>query len=377
MNTATQIFFVVPPLQAVSNIILASMFDASRLARLDPVLLPFVKTQSDSEQAELDQLLSLYVMPLVKRIIGHNFSSLSSKRKQDEEDLCSDVIERTLMRLRNLKEDPEAESIENLQDYIAMIVHNTWNSYLRCQFPERLRLKNRIRYALTNVKGLALWKVSGSRWCCGMRSWQNVVLTPNRISMEDLKENSSLLQFLKKLRDPIYAELPDFLERIFQCAGQPLELEELVTLVFAISGSVERKNESEIGGTGIPIFHVIADRKTSALIKLESQNYLKLIWQEIQQLPKPQRIALLLYLRDEQGNDVVSLFHTARIATIAQIAIEIGMTAVALAEIWNDLPMEDLRIAEYLRITRQQVINLRKSARKRLARRIKVIQMAK
>ena len=85
-------------------------------------------------------------------------------------------------------------------------------------------------------------------------------------------------------------------------------------------------------------------------------------------MPQPQRVALLLHLRDEEGNDVVSLFHVARIATLSQIAAVIGMTAAALARIWNELPMEDLRISEYLRITRQQVINLRKSARKRLAR---------
>ncbi len=171
MNTAIEIFFVSPPLPAISNII-APMSDA---ARLDPVLLPFLKAQSDSEQAELEQLLSIHIMPLIKRIIGHHFSGLTRGRKQDEEDLCSEVIARTLIRLRNLKEDPEAESIENLEDYIAVVVHNSWNTFLRRQFPERLRIKNRIRYALTHVKELMLWKVTGSSWHCGMRGWQNVV----------------------------------------------------------------------------------------------------------------------------------------------------------------------------------------------------------
>ncbi len=164
------------------------------------------------------------------------------------------------------------------------------------------------------------------------------------------------------------------MQSIFQCVGQPLELEEVVTLVFTMAGGVEQKRESEIGPTGVSVFQVLADRKTSTLMKLESQHYLKQIWQEIQQLPQPQRVALLLHLKDEEGNDVVSLFHVARIATLSQIASVIGMTAAALARIWNELPMEDLRISEYLRITRQQVINLRKSARKRLARKMKIIR---
>jgi hypothetical protein len=48
------------------------------------------------------------------------------------------------------------------------------------------------------------------------------------------------------------------------------------------------------------------------------------------------------------------------------------MSAENLAAIWNDLPLEDIRIAELLQLTRQQVINARKSARERLARRLKV-----
>jgi hypothetical protein len=37
--------------------------------------------------------------------------------------------------------------------------------------------------------------------------------------------------------------------------------------------------------------------------------------------------------------------------------------------LWNKLPMDDNGIAAFLRVTRQQVINFRKSAKERLARR--------
>ena len=36
--------------------------------------------------------------------------------------------------------------------------------------------------------------------------------------------------------------------------------------------------------------------------------------------------------------------------------------------LWNRLPLDDLSIAQLLGLTRQQVINLRKSARERLSR---------
>ena len=41
-------------------------------------------------------------------------------------------------------------------------------------------------------------------------------------------------------------------------------------------------------------------------------------------------------------------------------------------ELWNQLPLDDNTISERLGLTRQQVINLRKSARERLARRMDI-----
>jgi hypothetical protein len=54
-----------------------------------------------------------------------------------------------------------------------------------------------------------------------------------------------------------------------------------------------------------------------------------------------------------------------QLADVLQISVE------SFAEVWNDLPLEDAKIAELLGLTRQQVINARKSGRERLARRLK------
>jgi CRP-like cAMP-binding protein len=58
-------------------------------------------------------------------------------------------------------------------------------------------------------------------------------------------------------------------------------------------------------------------------------------------------------------------------ARFDDVATALGMTAEELSAIWNDLPLDDLRIAALLNVTRQQVINLRKSARDRLRRRLR------
>ena len=87
-------------------------------------------------------------------------------------------------------------------------------------------------------------------------------------------------------------------------------------------------------------------------------------------MPLLQRVALLLNLGKGQEH-VIELLPVLGIATICDIAEAVNMTTQEFAERWNDLPLEDTVIAGRLGISRQQVINLRKSARERLIRRVK------
>jgi hypothetical protein len=54
-----------------------------------------------------------------------------------------------------------------------------------------------------------------------------------------------------------------------------------------------------------------------------------------------------------------------------QLAATLEMPLEKFAAVWNELPWEDAAIALYLGLTRQQVVNLRKCGRERLARRMK------
>ena len=83
-----------------------------------------------------------------------------------------------------------------------------------------------------------------------------------------------------------------------------------------------------------------------------------------------QRKALLLNLHAQDAGNVASLIVLTGIARFDDVAAALEMSPEALAEIWNQLPLDDLRIASMLQVTRQQVINLRKSARQRLVRRM-------
>jgi hypothetical protein len=84
-----------------------------------------------------------------------------------------------------------------------------------------------------------------------------------------------------------------------------------------------------------------------------------------------QRRALLLNLRGTDGRGCIALLPLTGVATLQQIAAALEMPAEHLAGLWRSLPLDDIALAEQLSLTRQQVINLRKSARARLARRLK------
>jgi hypothetical protein len=117
--------------------------------------------------------------------------------------------------------------------------------------------------------------------------------------------------------------------------------------------------------------HELADERVHVGITLEQQSHLHRLWKEVRLLPRAQRVALLLNLRGADGEELISLLPLIGVATITEIATVLEIAPHALASIWNELPWGDHRIAELLGRTRQQVINLRKSGRERLMRRMR------
>src|SRR5205085_6988337 len=123
--------------------------------------------------------------------------------------------------------------------------------------------------------------------------------------------------------------------------------------------------------TTTPVMDVdLIDATPSAYEQLASREAADALWVEIQQLPVRQRVALLLGARDSSGQSAVAMFPAAGVATIEQIAAVLEIAHDELASFWPDLPLDDNSIAARLGGSRQQIINLRKSARDRLARRL-------
>jgi len=100
-----------------------------------------------------------------------------------------------------------------------------------------------------------------------------------------------------------------------------------------------------------------------ALSHLEAQEFLGWHWQEIEALPVSQRKALLFHLEAEE------LMVFTSVADWKTIAHALDLPADAMPSLLRSLPLPDAELAPLLGVSRQGVINLRKSACSRLSRR--------
>jgi hypothetical protein len=160
------------------------------------------------------------------------------------------------------------------------------------------------------------------------------------------------------------APLGELVPAIFRHVGGALPFDDLAGMVSRITGVVD--GNAEFGATE----HIIADSAPRADDRMEKKQWIEWLWSEIRELPAQQRAALLLHLRDDHGSAAIALFPICGVASHQELATSMEMTEREVAEIWELLPLDDLAIAARFGISRQQVINLRQSARKRLARRM-------
>jgi hypothetical protein len=242
---------------------------------------------------------------------------------------------------------------------------------MRRQFPLHHSLRNQIQYLLTRQAGFALWPDDQNemkKLIAGFAAWKGQRPSIEASNLRRLPQDERLLASLSGGGGS--ARVREALATIFNHVGGPIEFDELVKTVSALLQIPDRRIES-IDEDSDGARAELADQDANVAWRVEKRIFLERLWEELRQLPLQQRAAVLLNLRDHRGRGCIALFPATGIASIGQLAEALEMSAEQLAEMWNELPLEDSKIAELLQQTRQQIINSRQSARKRLARRLK------
>ncbi len=307
----------------------------------DQALGAYLSAPQSQESEELGELLASRAEPVIRKVV---FWRISESRA-DAEDVCAQAILSLLEYLQRHKKEGQ-HPIQDFSDYAAATAHHACDQYLRRKNPALSRLRNRIRYVLEHDAKFAVWRNSQGVWLCGLSAWKS-------------QQADSTAPVTAGLVAGGHPSLAEVVSRIFRSSRAPLELNCLVELAQTLTAVPSTTSESleELD---------LADNKVAADLTMEQRTYAAELWKELRELPLRQRHALLLNLRD----DAINLLLLTGVASFREIAATLEILPEELASFWNRLPFEDSKIAERLRCTRQQVINLRMAARKRLANRL-------
>ena len=298
---------------------------------MDSELLPFLQAEEASSDAALAALLVDRAEPITRRVTS---AQLRGQPRAELEDTVATVLARLTRRLRALRDDPE-EPIESFSDYVAKASYNACHELMRQLAPRRAALVARLRYLARRGLVLRLEPTANGGWRC--------LPAPRPASLRGETQ---------RLATAVAAEL----------GQEGRDFDDLIEAVAKRLGEVDEKAE-------VDALDRVPHPQASPEQRLGETQMLRRLWPEILDLPINQRAALLLNLRQDAG-DLGAQLAELGVAEPAELAGLFDVPAEEAASFLARLPREDTWIAQRLGVTRRQVINLRKAARARLARRV-------
>jgi hypothetical protein len=329
-------------------------------AAVDPALGAYLAAESEAQADELlGRWLDRDAAPAVARVVA---AHLSGVPLADREDVGAGVLLRLTERLRGLRLAGAADApIASLEAYAVASARNACRAFLRARQPERTRLSNQVRYLLRHDPALAIWEDGRGRSLAGLARWRgrDEAAAARPPSALPLEQRASLLP------------LGELARRLLLFRGGPCSVSELIAALAELRDVRDLPELPLAAGEEGEEPLDPAESRPGQHRELESRQFLATLWQEVVELPRRQRVALLLNLRDGQGADMLSLFPLTGLASPPVLARVLELEPGELEALWPRLPLEDRDIADLLEATQRQVINLRKSARERLARRLR------
>lgn len=295
----------------------------------------------------LGKLVVDHAMPAIRAVADRR---LSGATRTALEDVCGTAVAWLITSLR--RRDLSANPIQDFEAYAAGIAAKAVAQHTADRWPERARLRRRIRLLCSSDTRFFITNSSGPALCGLQRHSQLPCAAPSKV--DETKAE------LSARRLPL--DFAAFSLLFFETLAAPLDLN-TATAVFA----------DLLGIAGQPVsLDALAVEPAAALNRgpgpERAPEWAPRLWAEIRDLPINQRRALLLNLRLPDGS-AIELLEELGVVDLQSLAEALDMDPLAVAGLWGRLPLDDLEIASSLGLTRQQVINLRASARDRLRRR--------
>ncbi len=343
---------------------------------IDNRLRPLLTADGEQYDVLLQEVIEKHADPLIRKIIGAKLHVSSNDQHDPYDsdavaDLSQEAIVKLMAYLRMSRENHTDYNIKALDEFVATVAFNVYNKYLRRKYPQRHKLKRQLYYLLRSRDTLALWKES-YHWIAGLLLWKRVRQAQNHSSALDELSDDEWNFVKSKLNGQALARVPldQVLVGLFEWIDHPLEFDLLVETVSRLLKIKDQPNQNVFGDDNDAKASKALAVESSDLTRVHLQWVLTRLWIEIKDLPLKQRWALLCNLRDEHGGGLINDLPPCGIASPLQIAGALEITLEELGQLWNQFPLRDAEIGKRLGIDSQKVINLRKSARERLARRM-------
>src|ERR1039457_6002475 len=125
----------------------------------------------EASEALLGKLVVEHAQPGIHRIVKYKLAFQGAREAQDIEDVASEVLVELIGRLRAMKAGAAAESIGAFSGYTPVAAYHACHEYLRRKYPNRHRLKTRLRYLLNSEQPLAICEDQPGRRPSARRDW--------------------------------------------------------------------------------------------------------------------------------------------------------------------------------------------------------------
>jgi hypothetical protein len=337
----------------------------------DSMLAPFLTAKSESISDELLRaIIDEHADPIIKKILRSklrvSLNGRGTQQNQDALEIAGDMRASIISTLRALRQNPNQTAIANFSDFVAIKTYSACADYFREKHPQRWRLKSLLRRRLLQNPRFTLWQAEDKRWYAGFSRPE-----VTRSAAEEPDASESVTHPTDGKLSAAQMKSDEFLGLLFERSSQPIVFDDIVKIA-AESWHIHDPPTESIDDSERD------DQLTSSEprvdLALEQRLFFEQVWLEVCQLPVLQRAALLLNLRDSRDGGVISFLPFVGVASKEELARLLEMPYQDFQKLWNELPLDDSRIAQMFGITRQQVINLRKTARERLARRMRKLE---
>ncbi len=359
------------------------MEERTASVELDPLLLPFVEAIDEAAAGACLEDLLAHASPTIKKIVSRN------------EDDYQESLQQIIKALWQCRDNPRQYAIGDLQRYVAVTASHVTRRHWRAERPAYHALRESLRHTLRSDARFALWEGTGREWLCGLAASREIQQTSSSRLAQLMQQPLAYDEAILPGRDAQRVAQAELLDAIFAWLGHAISFDALTKIVFALRRIEEStpipNSDDEDARSWID---TTPDNEPRPDKEAEWRQFLEKLWSEIEQLPPLQRIAYLLNFT--AGNGSLEIFWAYGVASLRRIGETVMLTneqfARAWAEdealseqakrltgydqkfalLWRCLPLNDQTIARLIGTERQKVINLRKAAGDRLARRLAV-----